>query len=174
MYVLLCFFKQKTAYEMRISDWSSDVCSSDLVAFVVFAAHETDVSLAHRRTHIFGTIDSGRIRRQLRSELLPTVYGAVAEDLGIGEGPFLQDPPAVAFVPFPFRGPVRIGDDPHGFEPLACFQGWPHDDLGRGRTLWRGRRRLEVAELGKCTRPQFRIGGCNDRGTNEPPITKTQ
>src|SRR3546814_9136492 len=25
-----CFFKQKTAYEMRISDWSSDVCSSDL------------------------------------------------------------------------------------------------------------------------------------------------
>src|SRR3546814_15646604 len=32
-HVLLCyfvFFKQKTAYEMRISDWSSDVCSSDL------------------------------------------------------------------------------------------------------------------------------------------------
>src|SRR3546814_3848240 len=30
--VVLCFFffKQKTAYEMRISDWSSDVCSSDL------------------------------------------------------------------------------------------------------------------------------------------------
>src|SRR3546814_1634380 len=26
-----CFFKQKTAYELRISDWSSDVCSSDLV-----------------------------------------------------------------------------------------------------------------------------------------------
>src|SRR3546814_17375140 len=29
MYILF-FFKQKTAYEMRISDWSSDVCSSDL------------------------------------------------------------------------------------------------------------------------------------------------
>src|SRR3546814_9199636 len=32
--VLVClffFFKQKTAYEMRISDWSSDVCSSDLL-----------------------------------------------------------------------------------------------------------------------------------------------
>src|SRR3546814_8171293 len=29
--VMICFFfKQKTAYEMRISDWSSDVCSSDL------------------------------------------------------------------------------------------------------------------------------------------------
>src|SRR3546814_5677987 len=30
MCVLFFFFKQKTAYEMRISDWSSDVCSSDL------------------------------------------------------------------------------------------------------------------------------------------------
>src|SRR3546814_9423023 len=29
---LLFFFKQKTAYEMRISDWSSDVCSSDLLS----------------------------------------------------------------------------------------------------------------------------------------------
>src|SRR3546814_4454185 len=28
--IFCCFFKQKTAYEMRISDWSSDVCSSDL------------------------------------------------------------------------------------------------------------------------------------------------
>src|SRR3546814_4986676 len=33
--VFLFFFKQKTAYEMRISDWSSDVCSSDLIAGVV-------------------------------------------------------------------------------------------------------------------------------------------
>src|SRR3546814_6570677 len=30
LYVCGCLFKQKTAYEMRISDWSSDVCSSDL------------------------------------------------------------------------------------------------------------------------------------------------
>src|SRR3546814_15448296 len=32
------FFKQKTAYEMRISDWSSDVCSSDLYCIVHAAA----------------------------------------------------------------------------------------------------------------------------------------
>src|SRR3546814_18595376 len=33
VYVLnIFFFKQKTAYEMRISDWSSDVCSSDLIS----------------------------------------------------------------------------------------------------------------------------------------------
>src|SRR3546814_6730580 len=30
LYYCFFFFKQKTAYEMRISDWSSDVCSSDL------------------------------------------------------------------------------------------------------------------------------------------------
>src|SRR3546814_5976563 len=30
--LLVFFFKHKTAYEMRISDWSSDVCSSDLAA----------------------------------------------------------------------------------------------------------------------------------------------
>src|SRR3546814_15875469 len=29
--VVFVFFKQKTAYELRISDWSSDVCSSDLI-----------------------------------------------------------------------------------------------------------------------------------------------
>src|SRR3546814_17180542 len=32
------FFKQKTAYEMRISDWSSDVCSSDLLEVLVRSA----------------------------------------------------------------------------------------------------------------------------------------
>src|SRR3546814_1936758 len=32
------FFKQKTAYEMRISDWSSDVCSSDLRFQTIFPA----------------------------------------------------------------------------------------------------------------------------------------
>src|SRR3546814_6116016 len=32
MLLLLFFFKQNTAYDLRISDWSSDVCSSDLIA----------------------------------------------------------------------------------------------------------------------------------------------
>src|SRR3546814_20006827 len=34
---MFLFFKQKTAYEMRISDWSSDVCSSDLPLHVALA-----------------------------------------------------------------------------------------------------------------------------------------
>src|SRR3546814_5352882 len=37
LFDVLFFFKQKTAYEMRISDWSSDVCSSDLVCEIVAA-----------------------------------------------------------------------------------------------------------------------------------------
>src|SRR3546814_3777060 len=36
--IMMCFFKQKTAYEMRISDWSSDVCSSDLHGLFVVAS----------------------------------------------------------------------------------------------------------------------------------------
>src|SRR3546814_1044190 len=38
---LFFFFKQKTAYEMRISDWSSDVCSSDLLMAIPESQLET-------------------------------------------------------------------------------------------------------------------------------------
>src|SRR3546814_4092508 len=40
--LLFFFFKQKTAYEMRISDWSSDVCSSDLTALIAWAVMPFD------------------------------------------------------------------------------------------------------------------------------------
>src|SRR3546814_17331063 len=48
------FFKQKTAYEMRISDWSSDVCSSDLLG-----DHDADDGVARGRIgelHIGGLV----------------------------------------------------------------------------------------------------------------------
>src|SRR3546814_1616076 len=44
--MLLFFFKQETAYDMRISDWSSDVCSSDLQLDLRVVARE---QLAPRR-----------------------------------------------------------------------------------------------------------------------------
>src|SRR3546814_16303109 len=43
MFIVICFFKQKTAYEMRISDWSSDVCSSDLQQFTFYGRVADDV-----------------------------------------------------------------------------------------------------------------------------------
>src|SRR3546814_4662471 len=46
MFYCVCFFfffKQKTAYEMRISDWSSDVCSSDLKALADAGLKASDI-----------------------------------------------------------------------------------------------------------------------------------
>src|SRR3546814_8773879 len=45
-YGFFFFFKQKTAYEMRISDWSSDVCSSDLAPIVEGVLADAGVTLA--------------------------------------------------------------------------------------------------------------------------------
>src|SRR3546814_8890777 len=39
MYLCVFFFKQKTEYELRISDWSADVCSSDLCSAVGFTIY---------------------------------------------------------------------------------------------------------------------------------------
>src|SRR3546814_3679102 len=53
------FCKQKTAYEMRISDWSSDVCFSDLLVHprepvLAFTALERSTALRERRETVFG------------------------------------------------------------------------------------------------------------------------
>src|SRR3546814_2946834 len=59
MCIFLCFFKQKTAYEMRLSDWSSDVCSSDLrpitlITLVADLAGTLSFPLAHTMAEAFG------------------------------------------------------------------------------------------------------------------------
>src|SRR3546814_9113705 len=58
--LLLCVFKQKTAYEMRISDWSSDVCSSDRQDAAVEAGYHAEVAALTAR-HGF---DAEAARRQ--------------------------------------------------------------------------------------------------------------
>src|SRR3546814_1986828 len=45
--IFFFFFKQKTAYEMRISDWSSDVCSSDLRSMVLGLVGKDGLPLWH-------------------------------------------------------------------------------------------------------------------------------
>src|SRR3546814_8954184 len=52
--ILFFFFKQKTAYEMRISDWSSDVCSSDLPVVKIYTTI-TDCYAPLHQTVIAGT-----------------------------------------------------------------------------------------------------------------------
>src|SRR3546814_7142685 len=48
------FFKQKTAYEMRISDWSSDVCSSDLLGIVAVDVQAQRIEPGEQRDHANG------------------------------------------------------------------------------------------------------------------------
>src|SRR3546814_19756460 len=67
---MLFFFKQKTAYEMRISDWSSDVCSSDLTKRILNMLfhpmtvnarfriiHQSDIRPRQHRKRIFQYMD---------------------------------------------------------------------------------------------------------------------
>src|SRR3546814_9405681 len=58
------FFKQKTAYEVRISDWSSDVCSSDLDEDMTILTVELNPDAANEATDLYtvtveGPIDTG-------------------------------------------------------------------------------------------------------------------
>src|SRR3546814_9091617 len=73
-YICFFFFKQRTAYEMRISDWSSDVCSSDLfvpMALNVGLGSEVQRPLA---TVVIGGIVSSTILTLL---VLPALYRVV-------------------------------------------------------------------------------------------------
>src|SRR3546814_10624556 len=45
--MVVFLFNQKTAYDMRISDWSSDVCSSDLIAVIPFDHADEAAALAN-------------------------------------------------------------------------------------------------------------------------------
>src|SRR3546814_4306125 len=68
--VCFFFFKQKTAYEMRISDWSSDVCSSDLPSGS-YAANAAWVACAAMAFNIARAVDAlgapGRARARWAS-----------------------------------------------------------------------------------------------------------
>src|SRR3546814_9651293 len=78
------FFKQKTAYEMRISDWSSDVCSSDLCvsgsrAHPSLHSSQIPISSIHptrwRKTRLF------HLRYQPVRQKRPSVFGGLNDDL---------------------------------------------------------------------------------------------
>src|SRR3546814_773701 len=67
-FVVCCFFfKQKTAYEMRISDWSSDVCSSDLNTIAPARAAPTTIFLLSHWTVLSEGMRFGRSAAGVRS-----------------------------------------------------------------------------------------------------------
>src|SRR3546814_7673159 len=72
MMFVFFFFKQKTAYEMRISDWSSDVCSSDLAGELVVHHLGTVAGDLEGLVHDLGAVVPDRARGQ---------FHAVADDV---------------------------------------------------------------------------------------------
>src|SRR3546814_2609140 len=81
---LFFFFKQKTAYEMRISDWSSDVCSSDLPAPATAPDHPsiTDAFDALRVTaQDFEVVPGMSMANHLWTHAAPLRSGEVASTL---------------------------------------------------------------------------------------------
>src|SRR3546814_6512351 len=85
--VCFFFFKQKTAYEMRISDWSSDVCSSDLPGADVLGCalgseiRRTGSHIRHQRGQYLDGGDRPRI-----SQSLQAVAGATGGSQGAASG----------------------------------------------------------------------------------------
>src|SRR3546814_7432909 len=86
----LCF-KQKTAYEMRISDWSADVCSSDLIEFGNTRQHNG--RLFPRRKVIQGRHDVPAIELGMIKQLRPVIHAvqiAQADGVCRGEQPEIR------------------------------------------------------------------------------------
>src|SRR3546814_8446561 len=80
MLFVFFFFKQKTAYELRISDWSSDVCSSDLLGEVHRHAGIRRFDPVGSRQAVAAQLDVAGDQRVLR-----------AEGGELGQGPFAGD-----------------------------------------------------------------------------------
>src|SRR3546814_7179276 len=90
----LFFFKQKTAYEMRISDWSSDVCSSDLLL----------------KPEMYGNV-SIRTGRQLDAVVIPSeavIRSGRREQVFVLRAPGEYEPRAVT-IGVSADGMVQIG-----------------------------------------------------------------
>src|SRR3546814_4777167 len=90
MYVVgvILFFKQKTAYEMRISDWSSDVCSSDLEAvfFEAFVAGAEKLNAALVALAALADRDDGDCAHQAQQRAFYALVALVrALERGFGD-----------------------------------------------------------------------------------------
>src|SRR3546814_5505631 len=100
-----CFFKQKTAYEMRISDWSSDVCSSDLLVrltpgvFVSNAAagQSQQYSIRGVTQNDFNDIFEGPIAVYYDDTYVPSLQGQVFGTFDLERIEVLKGPQGTLF-----------------------------------------------------------------------------
>src|SRR3546814_2543292 len=101
--MLLCFFcfKQKTAYEMRISCWSSDVCSSDLHSIAVVSYSCVDYV-----TVFAGALRAGHAVAPLPPSATPEQIAVMAQDSDAGHL-FWDAPNAAALADVADRLPAR-------------------------------------------------------------------
>src|SRR3546814_15551484 len=117
--VFFFVFKQKTAYEMRISDWSSDVCSSDLIV--------NRVAQAAERVDQHALLRLCAAPHAAAGDFVDLLNGAVGR-LGDAAGEV-----AVALLDHrldnlpPFGG-QRPGEDGRDGEPRGADAGGVHDD----------------------------------------------
>src|SRR3546814_13786420 len=103
------FFNQKTAYEMRISDWSSDVCSSDLrTGSVMNLHHLLQARAAAGRPVRIALIGAGKFGSMFlaQARLTPGFHVAVVADLNVEKA--LQALPTTGWAKEQFaeRGPA--------------------------------------------------------------------
>src|SRR3546814_16626422 len=109
------FFKQKTAYEMRISDWSSDVCSSDLgvgdrPAKAYFEAHIEQGPILETEKKTIGVVTGAQGQRWYEA----TYTGMEAH---AGPTPMARRRDALVGASKLVQAVNRIG---HEFQPGAC------------------------------------------------------
>src|SRR3546814_20439086 len=122
--MLFCVFKQKTAYEMRISDWSSDVCSSDLAAIA-------DVQQV-RPLAAEGVVDRGAVRDQALAALLRALQAHQPGDVGAVAVELERDPRVIAAGPaVVVRAHVLHVDDPGAVGRLID----PRPEIGRAPAI---------------------------------------
>src|SRR3546814_5504427 len=155
--VYFFFFKQKTSYEMRISDWSSDVCSSDLVAVLRLLAgriRHLAVRL-HRRPRRQPEATAGRTARAAQRTAL---LARPADRRHLADGP---GQPALRTCPA-----VGRGDPPAqpAAEPVRAAPGTPPQAVLAGRAP--RRRRAQPADARDvCDHPRAAVPavGSDDR-----------
>src|SRR3546814_4729509 len=79
LWVFFFFFKQKTAYEMRISDWSSDVCSSDLLPGLTRDRHYGEGRLGGRP---YIVVDTGGFEPVAKDGILLEMARQTEQEIG--------------------------------------------------------------------------------------------